>query len=116
MSLPRVLLALLLQACWATAQDDVAASRAIAFQGEWTCRVWDSGLGCRARPAWTRRISCDGPVGPQPLPLLPERSDAARLATDPDRRRLSLSRGSARKLPERLSPAGAAPSLPLSSF
>ena len=64
MRLPRALLPLLLQACWASAQDDPLASRAIAFQGEWTCRV------CWARPAWTRRIQREVQETPAPALML----------------------------------------------
>lgn len=42
MRLASALLLLLLQACWAAAQDDTAAVRTVAFQGEWTRRIWDS--------------------------------------------------------------------------
>lgn len=57
MKLARALLPLLLQACWATAQDDLIDTRAVAFQGERIRRVAHSG-----RPAWSRRWvrSCPG--------------------------------------------------------
>lgn len=47
MRLAHALLPLLLQACWAAAQDLPAAERAIAFQGEWTRRLCrgETGLG-----------------------------------------------------------------------
>lgn len=107
MRLPRALLPLLLQACWASAQDDPVASRAIAFQGEWTCRV------CWARLAWTRRIRCEVQGTPAPAMML-KHLDAAQLAGDPGEED-GPHRVSALVPPECLSSAGAAPPLPPSS-
>ena len=61
MKLARALLPLLLQACWATAQDDLIDTRAVAFQGERIRRVAHSG-----RPAWSRRWVRSCPRGTQP--------------------------------------------------
>lgn len=49
MRLAHALLPLLLQACWATAQDLPAAERVIAFQGEWTCRISNCAFCCWVR-------------------------------------------------------------------
>lgn len=107
MRLPRALLPLLLQACWASAQDDTVASRAIAFQGEWTCRV------CWARPAWTRRIRCEVQGTPAPARML-KRLDVAQLVGDPGEED-GPHQVSAPVSPECLSSAGTAPPLPPSS-
>lgn len=68
MRLPHALLPLLLQACWATAQDFPAADKAIAFQGEWTVPPSDRVSGCRGHRAGTQGGDQMPERGPGPFP------------------------------------------------